>query len=94
MTKYDYLQKYISLMTQFIESNITASDFEAKYLYIFKNESVKLSDEIYFILNDLFIDVDAFCDDIDLRDEEDLDEEALRDSVQLNLKKLKAKIQD
>lgn len=71
------IEKYILLITQFVTGEITASQFEGQYLEMFKNESNRFPEHAYGVLNKLFSDVDAYCDDPDLRDEEDLDDEAL-----------------
>lgn len=71
------IEKYILLITQFVTGEITASQFEGRYLEMFKNESDQFPEHVYDVLNKLFSDVDTYCDDPDLRDEEDLDDEAL-----------------
>ena len=82
------IEKYILLIRQFLAGRITASQFEFSYLEVFKNEEETLPEEVYNILNVLFLDVDAYCEDAGLRDEEDLSQEALIASAKRALKKL------
>ena len=55
---------------------------------MFKEETRVLPEDVYDALNNLFLDVDAYCGDVSLRDDEDLDEEDLVASVKEALKKL------
>lgn len=71
------IDKYILLITQFVSFEITPSEFEVSYLKMFKNESEMLPEKTYAVLNELFHDVDAYCSDPSLRDEDDLDEHEL-----------------
>ncbi len=82
------IQKYILLITQFVTGEIAASQFEASYLDTFKNESEIFPEKIYGVLNELFLDVDAYCSDPDLRDEEDLDDQELLERAKEALTKL------
>lgn len=80
--------RYILLLTQFVAGEITAAQFEFSYLEMFKDEKEEFPEDVYDVLNNLFSDVDAFCGDPSIRDEEDLDEEGLIASVKEALKKL------
>ena len=86
------IDKYILLITQFVIGEITASQFEDRYLEIFKNESNQLPEHVYNILNKLFSNVDSYCDDPNLRDEEDLDDEALLVCAKEALENLKRRV--
>lgn len=88
MTTIEWLEKYILLISQFVAGEITTPQFEASYLRMFKNETENLPEDIYDVLNNLFLDVDAYCGDPDLRDEEDLSEEQLLASAKVTLEKL------
>ncbi|WP_110661602.1 colicin immunity domain-containing protein [Salinicola socius] len=81
-------EKYILLITQFVTGKLTAPQFEVGYLDIFKNESEMLPQTSYDALNELFLDVDAYCNDPGLRDEEDLDDCELLESAKKALAKL------
>lgn len=88
MSTIECLEQYILLITQFIAGDITASQFEVLYLEMFKNESRELPEDIYNILNGLFSDVDAYCGDSELRDDDDLGDEELLSSARNALKEL------
>ena len=88
MSTIEWLEPYILLITQFVAGDVTADQFEASYMDMFKNESREIPDDIYDVLNDLFSDLDVYCGDPDLRDDEDLDESALLSSAEEALRKL------
>ncbi len=88
MSTMEWLEQYILLITQFVTGDITASQFEVSYLKMFKNESRELPEDTYKVLNGLFSDVDAYCGDPELRDDEDLGDEELLSSARDALKKL------
>ena len=74
----DATMKYQALISSFLSREISASQFERKYLDTFQSEQVSLGESAFNILNKLFADVDAFCPDPELRDESDIDEDQLR----------------
>ena len=82
------IEKYILLITQFVTGELTAPQFEVLYLDMFKDESEILPETNYAALNELFLDVDAYCSDPDLRDEEDLDDQELLERAKQALTKL------
>ena len=82
------IEKYILLISQFVAGEITGLEFEDIFLKMFKSESNTLPEYAYDALNNLFLDVDAYCGDPDLRDDEDLDDEMLEASAKETLKKL------
>lgn len=82
------LENYISLITKFVSGEITASQFEELYLEMFKNESEILPEETFYILNELFLDVDAYCNDLLLRGEDDLGDSELLQSAKRALESL------
>ncbi|WP_046006447.1 colicin immunity domain-containing protein [Pseudoalteromonas rubra] len=88
MSSIEWLEPYILLVTQFVVGEVTAGQFEASYMDMFKNESREIPDDIYDVLNDLFSDVDAYCGDPDLRGDEDLDELTLLSRAKEALRKL------
>ena len=79
------LEKYILLINEFVNGEITASQFESSYLKMFKNERDPLTEKAFNTLNNLFLDVDACCDDPSLRDNEDINEEKLLESAKTAL---------
>lgn len=82
------IEKYILLMTQFVAGEIAAPQFEVSFLDMFKNEPEVFPEKTYGVLNKLFLDVDAYCSDPDLRDEEDLDDQELLERAKEALTKL------
>ncbi len=85
----DYsVKKYLNLISLFVAGNISAVEFEHRYLTLFKNDSTDYSETLFLILDQLFGDVDAFCADPLLRDEFDLDEQQLRQACIQTLEKL------
>ncbi len=83
------IEQYISLITQFVIGEIPASQFETRYLEMFKSETVQFSAHAYDVLSELFSDVDSYCGDPELRDEEDLSDEDLLDYAKEALESLK-----
>lgn len=73
--------KYKKLIDDFIKAKITVDDFESRYLETFLRDSFGDTPE-YDILNELFLDVDAYCGDPTIRREADLDEAQLRQRAQ------------
>ena len=63
------IEKYVLLVTQFMTGELTTPQFEVLYLDMFKNESEMFPEGVYAVLNELFLDVDSYCSDPDLRDE-------------------------
>jgi hypothetical protein len=82
------LSPYLKLIEEFTLRRIPAAEFEREYLQMFKNDVSTWTEEEYEVLNDLFCDVDSFCSDPRLRDNNDLDEVQLRDSANTALEKL------
>jgi hypothetical protein len=78
----DVCKKYVNLITSFVDGNISASEFESAYLTMFKEETGSLSELEYEILDSLFSSVDAFCGDVELMDEDDIDENQLFEDAQ------------
>jgi hypothetical protein len=86
----DGLQRYIALISSFVTDKIEAVDFERKFLKLFKEDAMEWSGAEFAILDGLFADIDAFCSDPQLRDEEDLDEYELKEKCKIALEKLQS----
>lgn len=71
------LIKYKRLISDFVNGKVTVDDFEYSYLKMVKDEQKIFGDEIFKIIGTLFSDVDAYCGDPGLRDEDDIDENEL-----------------
>jgi hypothetical protein len=74
---------YTTLIAAFVHGDISASEFEQRYLRMFKNETRVIPGELYIVLNELFTDVDAFCGNPMLRGRDDLDEAQLRERAKI-----------
>jgi len=82
------IEKYKSLISKLVTGEIAVPQFEVAYLEMFKNESSEFSEDVYDALNKLFTDVDSYCGDPVLRDDEDLTDEELLGSAKDVLNKL------
>ena len=88
MTNDMNLGPYVSLLRRFIAGDISANEFEGRYLRTFKEDLTRRPRRIYDTLDRLFGDVDAFVADDDLRDDGDLDESGLLASARRTLSDL------
>jgi hypothetical protein len=84
-------EQYTSLLQGFLDESIDAREFESRFLKKFKNEKTVLPPDIYELLDELFADVDAFCPDPELCDDDDLNEQQLRAKAAEALAKLTGK---
>lgn len=71
------IKEYIALIDAFVRGKIQPGIFEKEYLKLFKNDNIR-SDEEFVILDKIFADVDAFCNEPELCDEDDIDEYELK----------------
>ena len=78
------LNKYIQIITDFVNSQISVQEFEHNYLQMVKNEFFIFNDDTAKILETLFSDVDAYCGDPEIANYDindpfrDIDEYELR----------------
>jgi hypothetical protein len=79
---------YQQLVESFVEGKLSAVQFEAEYLRLFKHDTSR-SKEVYPILSNLFWAVEDFCVYPELRDESDLDENQLLQAAKVALEALK-----
>jgi hypothetical protein len=80
--------EYKSLLERFLSGGMTGEQFQLAYLDKFKSETTNLDEDLYELLDALFVDVDAFVPDPELlaqlqaeRPGFYLDERSLRDRV-------------
>jgi hypothetical protein len=78
---------YRVLLGLLVNNRISADEFEALFLPLYKGDLTKWPEEIYKILNQLFYAVDDYNHDPDLRDN-DVDETELRNRAALALREL------
>lgn len=84
----DSIEDYRKLISQFLNHDLEAPDFEAVFFQKFKNETRQLSDDLFRSLDKLFADLDMFCADDELRDGDELNEEQLRQCCERTLLEL------
>lgn len=82
------IAEYKELLRSFIMDEIDAISFEKKFFSLYKNDEIKWNNQVVSILFELFSDVDAYCSEPELRDDEDLDEIELKESVKRAFSKI------
>jgi hypothetical protein len=80
------MSEFKLLITSFLERQVSASSFEKQYLELWRkyrenNAFDKFTAEKKEMMEQIFTAVDSYCEDSDLRDDLDLDDEALYDKV-------------
>jgi len=80
----------VTLISSFVAGKIEAADFEREYLKFFKEDATAWPETEFAILDELFGEVDGFCDDPELRDENDLDEYELKEKGKMALERLQS----
>ncbi len=84
------MERFRELISRFHERQIPAHEFEREYLSRFKACEEQFPEAVFEALNELFLDLDAFCDNPALRDDSDLDEATLRQRVATALSALQS----
>jgi len=84
----DTTTKYVILIEQFLDDNISSKEFERKFIKK-RNKDLSTGNNYSKILSKFFIDIDAFCSNTDLFEEGDLTEQDLRESCKRTLAALK-----
>ena len=54
------LSPYLEVLTSFLSGSIGVSDFETRYLDLFKHDDVIRPEEVFNVLDSLFSDIDAY----------------------------------
>lgn len=83
------ISTYLSLIQNFLQKEITVAQFEEKYMELFKADPCVSPRLIYEVLNELFLDVEAYCPDQSLRNKYSIDENVLRERTEIAYRKLK-----
>ncbi|MDP9365704.1 MAG: colicin immunity domain-containing protein [Chloroflexota bacterium] len=83
------VEPYLRLMERFATRALPVHDFERAYLETFDDDGARWPEPIYRILNEVFLDVDAFNPYPDGRNELDIDEAELRVRVERSLAALR-----
>jgi len=87
----DTFERYTALIRGFLDKAIDARELESRFLEKFKNETTILPLDVFEVLDELFADVDAFCPDPGLCEDDDLNEQQLRAKAAEALAKLTGK---
>ncbi|PAX52031.1 hypothetical protein CK510_21555 [Brunnivagina elsteri CCALA 953] len=84
------MKKYIILLEDFLSKKIDTNKFEQIFLQIFKDEEIFYSEIEFQVLDKLFGDVDAYCNDPNLIEDPEFEitEEELRLSAKKTLDQL------
>ena len=83
------IDSYIGLIRDYLDGGISSKCFEYIYLKTFIEEKRKMTNEEHSVLSGLFMDVEAFCDNPELIDENDIDEVELRRRCKVALERLR-----
>ncbi|QIB75445.1 hypothetical protein G3I44_14750 [Halogeometricum borinquense] len=94
MTEKKIIQKYITLIQRYTEQDASATEFSLEYLQEFKNEQPGLSEGTYEILQSMFAEAEAYCEDPELRGEWDIGEEELIQAARETVTKLEQRLKD
>lgn len=91
LTAFDpaHVLPYRNMIERFLNGRLSVAEFEASYLRTFKDDATAWPEPIYRILNEVFLDVDAYNPYPEGRDEWDIDEAELRGRVERSLATLR-----
>ncbi len=84
------LDEYLNLIWEFITGTSTVSQFETKYLELFKSDETIRDEKIFLILDRLFSDIDVYDSDPTIRGPDGLDDEGLKKAAHSAYVKLKS----
>ncbi|WP_396610546.1 colicin immunity domain-containing protein [Haloferax sp. S1W] len=94
MSDKEIIQKYSQLIQQFIQNEKTAREFSDEYLDEFIEEDGEFSEETYQILQNMFAEAEAYCEDPELRGQRDIGEAELRSVATETATKLEQRLKD
>ena len=83
------LDEYLELIRDFVDGGRATRELEERYITLFTSDQTSRDPRIFSILNEVFLDVDAYCADQSLRDKDDISEEELKARCTEALHKLK-----
>lgn len=86
------LEKYLKILVNFVNHRMSAPEFEDQFLKIWRADNYlftgRFSEQINIVLSTLMSDVDQYCSIVEIRDENDLDDNQLLECARLALEKL------
>jgi hypothetical protein len=88
MTSLERIREYVVLLTAFVQGEMPGPEFEAGFLDMRRRDIAARGDLPHEALEDLFWDVDDYCASPELRTDEGLDEEELRNRTAAKLSRL------
>lgn len=83
------VQPYVELIDAFLSDRLPVASFERTYMDTYLNDKTHWLEPVYEALNEVFLDIDAYYPDPEIRDEDGIDEEELRVRVARSLEDLK-----
>jgi hypothetical protein len=84
------LAPYVIMGRTFLDRRLTATEFEALFLAMFKHDTTQRSGNVFRILDSLFLDVDDFQPDASVREQAGgIDDEELRSRAGAALNRLR-----
>jgi hypothetical protein len=87
------LAPYVIMTRTFLDGRLTATEFEALFLVMFKRDTTQRSGNVFRILDSLFLDVDDYHPDASVRAQiGGLDDEELRSRAGAALNRLRNEI--
>lgn len=89
-TSREAIGRYAPIIESFLAGRLTADEFEDRYLGAFREDPGDWPDEIYDLLNEAFLDVEAFWLESDETDEFLIDEPELRRRMAITLAAMRA----
>lgn len=63
----DSLRPYRDLVEAFVSGRLAADEFQSRFFELYLNDPTNWPDPVFYILDGLFADVDAFCPDEERR---------------------------
>ena len=87
-----HLYNYLILLTDFVSHSMSASEFEKRFLEIHRTDPSNYSENAHRIISILFSDVDTYCSDSNIRDEDDLDDQGLWEKARIALTELRNEV--
>lgn len=81
----DRVDAYLDLLRRFDSRGMSVADFERTYIDTYLADQTIWPEDLYQVLNEVFLDVDAYNPDPESMSEFDIDEESLRRGVRAAL---------
>ncbi len=83
------IKPYLELMEKVVVGELDLNEFECAYLNTFKNDPTMWGEAEFRVMNSIFLDLDSYSPDGNLRGPDDLDENQMMSLIEPALKALK-----